>query len=153
MEIKSRAKWPASSLSNFAPHPFILDGVECMSMEGFLQGLKFKSPEMQVHVCTLVGRAAKSKGSKKNWQRSQMLWWRGEPIARRSERFQDLLDRAFKALSGNGKFQKALLASVPAVLKHSMGKNDQSKTVLTVSEFCGRLTRIREELQKKCVKK
>jgi hypothetical protein len=31
-------------------------------MEGFLQGLKFKNPKMQIHIFTLVGRAAKFAG-------------------------------------------------------------------------------------------
>ena len=65
MDIGSQNGWPASALSNFAPHPFIIDGVECASMEGFLQSLKFKNPEMQKEVCKLVGKAAKFKGKKK----------------------------------------------------------------------------------------
>ena len=56
-----------SALSNFAPHAFIIDGIECASMEGFLQSLKFSNPEMQKQVCTLVGKAAKFKGKKKKW--------------------------------------------------------------------------------------
>ena len=62
MNIGSVNDYPANSLSNFAPHPFVIDGVECNSMEGFLQSLKFKSVDMQNHVCTLVGREAKFKG-------------------------------------------------------------------------------------------
>ena len=42
MDISSGSSYPASSLSNFAPHPFIIDDIECSSMEGFLQSLKFK---------------------------------------------------------------------------------------------------------------
>lgn len=37
MDIKSGCGYPASSLSNFSPHPFELDGVQIASMEGFLQ--------------------------------------------------------------------------------------------------------------------
>ncbi len=40
MDIGSGKDWPSSALSNFSPHPFIIDGVECNSMEGFLQSLK-----------------------------------------------------------------------------------------------------------------
>ena len=47
MDISSGAGYPASSLSNFAPHAFEIDNVKCASMEGFLQALKFQSPEMQ----------------------------------------------------------------------------------------------------------
>ena len=144
MDISSRNKYPAGALSNFTPHPFIIDDIECASMEGFLQGLKFKSPEMQAEVCKLVGRAAKSKGSKKNWQRTQTLYWKGTPIKRDSKEYQDLLDRAYDAMSLNTKFRKALLATGNAVLKHSIGNRNINKTVLTVREFCSRLTKIRD---------
>lgn len=46
MDISSGSSYPASSLSNFAPHPFIIDDIECSSMEGFLQSLKFKDENM-----------------------------------------------------------------------------------------------------------
>ena len=147
MNIGSGNKYPCNALSNFAPHPFIIDEVECNSMEGFLQGLKFKNPEMQKEVCTLVGIAAKRKGAKKKWKQEGILWWKGEPIDRFSDDYQELLDKAFEALSKNTKFQKALLASMDAVLQHSIGKRKQKDTVLTIREFCGRLTLIREKLK------
>ena len=65
MDIGSKTGYPSSSLSNFSPHPFEIDGIQCNSMEGFLQGLKFESEEMQKYVCTLVGIAAKKKGKNK----------------------------------------------------------------------------------------
>src|SRR6056297_2475108 len=106
MDIGSGNKYPSNSLSNFSPHPFTIDGVECNSMEGFLQSLKFKSPEMQEEVCKLVGYAAKKKGRNKNWQQSQTLYWRGKEIRRKSQEYQDLLDRAYTALYSNTKFKK-----------------------------------------------
>jgi len=144
MDIGSKSGYPSSALSNFAPHPFVFDGVECNSMEGFLQSLKFKSPEMQEHVCTLVGIRAKMKGKNKKWWKTQTLWWKGKEILRKSNEYQEILDKAFTELSKNTSFRKALLASGNSVLKHSIGKNDQTKTVLTVSEFCSRLTRLRD---------
>jgi len=36
MDIGSGNVYPLNSLSNFAPHPFEIDGVKCNSMEGFL---------------------------------------------------------------------------------------------------------------------
>jgi len=54
MDISSNGKYPSNALSNFAPHPFVVDGVICNSMEGFLQGLKFNNPDMQEYVCSLV---------------------------------------------------------------------------------------------------
>ena len=116
-------------------------------MEGFLQGLKFKNPDMQVEVCKLVGRAAKAKGRHKNWHAEHTLWWRGQPIDRFSDDYQKLLDRAYDALAQNTKFQAALLATGDARLTHSIGKRNMSQTVLTKSEFCGRLTKLRERLK------
>ena len=70
MDIGSGKGYPSSSLSNFAPHEFVIDGITCQSMEGFLQSLKFQDKEMQKHICTLVGKKAKFKGSKKNWKKN-----------------------------------------------------------------------------------
>lgn len=147
MDIGSGKGYPSSSLSNFAPHPFVIDGIECNSMEGFLQSLKFESPEMQKEVCKLVGKAAKFKGKKKKWWINQTLYWQGVPIKRESQEYQDLLDRAYNALSENKGFREALLASGDAVLTHSIGKRKEQETVLTVREFCSRLTEIRERLK------
>jgi len=61
MDISSRAKYPAKALSNFASDTFVLDDVLCNSREGFLQSLKFKSPEMQEEVCKLIGIVAQRK--------------------------------------------------------------------------------------------
>lgn len=148
MDIGSGSGYPAGALSNFSPHPFEIDGVKCNSMEGFLQALKFESVEMQEHVCTLVGKAAKFKGKKKKWYKTQILYWKGKAIERSSEEYQELLDRAYEALSKNEKFRKALIATGEATLKHSIGKKNESETVLTRSEFCSRLTAIRERLRK-----
>ena len=148
MDIGSGAGFPAGTLSNFAPHPFVIDGVQCNSMEGFLQSLKFKDVEMQKSICLLVGKAAKFKGKKKKWWKTQTLHWQGKEFKRDSEEYQELLDRAFNALAQNTGFQKALLATGTATLEHSIGKSKITETVLTRQEFCSRLTRIRKELQK-----
>lgn len=143
MDIGSGNKYPANALSNFAPHPFEIDGVKCNSMEAFLQSLKFESQEMQKYVCTLVGYAAKKKGKNKNWQQSQILYWKGAAIKRDSEDYQILLDRAYNALYQNAKFKSALEASGNALLTHTIGRTKQSETVLTRNEFCSRLTKLR----------
>jgi len=144
MDIGSGNGYPSSALSNFAPHPFEIDGVKCNSMEGFLQSLKFKSTEMQEYVCTLVGYAAKKKGSQKNWQSDQILYWQGKEIDRHSKEYQDLLDKAYERLYKNEKFRAALESSGNSVLTHSIGKNDPSRTVLTRTEFCSRLMKLRK---------
>lgn len=147
MNIGSRGKYPASALSNFAFHPFVIDGVECNSMEGFLQSLKFKNPEMQKEICKLVGLTAKRRGASKKWWREQTLYWKRVSLPRKSLRYQVLLDDAYEQLSLNKNFKKALLATGNAVLKHSIGKRKESETVLTEREFCSRLMKIRERYE------
>jgi predicted NAD-dependent protein-ADP-ribosyltransferase YbiA (DUF1768 family) len=148
MDIKSGQKYPAGALSNFSPHPFVFRGVAVSSMEGFLQGLKCKDPEMQKYMCTLTGLAAKRAGSKRNWQRDQTLYWQGEAIPRGSVEYQELLDEAYGAMfEENEKARKALLASNNAHLTHSIGRTKKSETVLTRQEFCSRLMSIRRNIQ------
>lgn len=150
MNIGSGSGYPASALSNFSPHPFVFDDVECASMEGLLQSFKFDKPHIQKEVCKLVGKGAKFRGKKRNkaWKNKQTLWWNGVAFDRHGPAYQALLDDAYSALATNTKFQKALLASNKAVLTHSIGSNNASETCLTTKEFVSRLTRIRSDLQK-----
>lgn len=146
MDIGAGNGYPSSALSNFAPHPFVFDGVSCNSMEGFLQSLKFENKDMQEYVCTLVGLQAKYKGKKKNWWTKQELYWKGVVYPRHSQEYQGLLDRAYDALSKNDGFSRALRATQNATLTHSIGKTDAGHTILTRQEFCSRLLKIRKRL-------
>lgn len=149
MDIYSRNKYPAGALSNFAPHPFHIDGVLCNSMEGFLQSLKFSNPDMQVKVCQLVGIKAKSKGQRKHWWKTQTLYWQGAKYDRESDAYDNLIMHAYNQLATNKKFCKALLATNNATLTHSLGKRKKSETILTKTEFVSNLTRIRTQLNNK----
>jgi len=149
MDIHSGGTYPSSALSNFACHPFILDEVQIISFEGFLQSLKFKIPEVQASVCKLIGKMAKSRGRAKKWQRDQTLYWKGEPIKRDSEAYQLLLDRAYQAMFEQSEsFRNALKASQGMTLTHSIGKNKINETVLTEREFCSRLIKLRNQIDK-----
>ena len=150
MDIKSGCGYPASALSNFAPHPFNLDGVSVASMERLLQSLKFDKIHIQVEVCKLVGKEAKFRGKNRNgaWQRVQKLWWQGVAMDRKGEEYQNFLDRAYEEMASQSEsFRKALLATQNAVLAHSIGRNKEAETVLTEREFCSRLMRVRELLK------
>ena len=148
MDIKLGNPYPSGALSNLAPHKFTFRGIECNSMEGLLQGLKFKDAGMQAHICTLVGKGAKMSGKDKKWFKKQTLWWQGEPIKRDSDEYQELLDEAYDCLfRQNEKARKALLATNNATLKHSIGRRKINETVLTQKEFCSRLTKMRDLLR------
>ena len=144
MDIKSGCGYPAASLSNFSPHPFVIDGVQCASMEGFLQSLKSPYPEVQVQICTLVGIVAKRRGARIDWKKDQTLHWQGVEYKRESKEYQTLLDRAYLAINENDGFRRALLATGTAELKHSIGRSNPKETVLTEREFVSRLMKLRK---------
>lgn len=145
MEVGGKnTAYPGGYLSNFTAHNFIFDDVMCASMEGLLQSFKFKNKDIQKVVCSMVGYAAKRRGAKKNWRRTQTLYWKGVSIKRDSEEYQILLNEAYYALfSQSESFRDALRASGTSVLRHSIGKNKIQDTVLTEQEFCSRLTKLR----------
>lgn len=147
MNIGSNSSGVAKRLSNFTARRFIFDGVECYSMEGLLQSFKFKDEHIQVEVCKMIGFSAKQRGRSRNrvWQVEQKLWWKGQSYDRKSEKYQQLLTRAYDALATNENFLKDLLSTNDAVFTHSIGSNKESETVLTEREFCRQLTRLRRE--------
>lgn len=150
MDIGSYNSYPSNALSNFAGHRFIIDKIQCNSMEGFLQSLKFKNPEMQKEVCSLIGLKAKYKGKRKNWWRTQTLYWQGKKINRHSQEYQELIDKAYECMFNQSEsFRKALLASGNANFTHSIGKSNSSRTILTESEFCSRLMRLKKKIKKR----
>jgi predicted NAD-dependent protein-ADP-ribosyltransferase YbiA (DUF1768 family) len=144
IDIKAKAPFPAGALSNFAPHTFVIDGVRCASMEGFLQSLKIEDSVEQECVCGLEGPIAQSIGRQHDWTMTGTLWWRGKPYDRLSDDYQALLDRAYRTLFDQSqKFRDALAATGTARLTHAIGRTDPCVTVLTVDELCSRLERLR----------
>src|SRR5262249_6268357 len=119
VDIRANAPFPGGALSNFAPHPFVLDGVACACMEGFLQSLKVQAVSEQLLLCGLAGPIAKSIGSELDWRVSGTLWWHGTPMDRLSNEYQKLLDRAYDALFAQSPvFRAALVATGNAQLTH-----------------------------------
>ena len=144
-DIGSTSEWPAGELSNFTEHHFTYDSVQCFSMEGLLQALKYEDPRRQKEICRMVGREAKAMGNKcpRNWKLSGMLFWQGYLFNRHGDEYQELLSEAYLAVSRNKKFRDALLATGDAQLIHTLGKDSPYKTVLTSDEFCSRLMVLR----------
>lgn len=146
LDIHSESPYPADALSNFAPHPFIMDGVACASMEGFLQSLKFKEPEEQARICLKTGKEAKKAGQDQDWQRDQVLYWQGQSYHRDSKAYEGLITRAFDALGKVDSFRKALKAAAGCELDHSIGLDNSHETVLTRQEFLEQLYRLQKSL-------
>jgi Bacteriophage protein GP30.3 len=146
MDIRSGAGYPASALSNFAIHHFVFDGVPVVSMEGFLQSLKFDKPHIQVEVCKLAGLEAKRRGRArtKNWQRVQKLWWQGVAYDRHSDDYRQLITRAYLTMAQQSEsFRNALKATGNNPLTHSIGRSNPSETILTAAEFSAQLINAR----------
>ena len=77
-------------------------------------------------------------------KQKQTLWFLGVPIERSSNTYQKLLDFIYLNMYiQNEGFKKDLNSTNDAVLQHSIGSNKITDTVLTESEFCRRLTKIR----------
>lgn len=148
IDIVTGCGYPGDKLSNFEAYMFKVDDIICYSMEGFLQSLKFNDPEKQKEVCLLVGKQAKFKGKKKKWWITQTLYWKGEKINRHSQNYQNLIKKAFEQLAKNEEFKQVLLDTHNKDIRHSEGKNDPSKTILTEKEFCFHLMQTRTKIQK-----
>ena len=136
IDIRSDGEYPANVLSNFSPNNFVFDGVECASMEGFLQSLKYRKAVKQKAVCGLVGKAAKAAGGKKRlWRLTGNLYWNGKRYKRKSKAFDELRRNAYKEMLGNADFRSALQCVVGKKLTHTIGKHNKRITVLTEEEF------------------
>lgn len=146
LDCHSRAGDPvARSLSNFTRRLFVLDGVVCGSMEGFLQSLKCSDLAQQEALAYRVGYPAFKLGQSFNgWKREQLLYWRDVPYARDSLTYQDLLDKAYDAQYDQSPDLRELLRQTAGKqLRHLRGKHDSHDTVLTESEYVARLERLR----------
>lgn len=146
IDIYSKGEYPANVLSNFAANAFQLDGIECASMEGFLQSLKWRSIEKQKEICRLTGiKAKRSAGRIHNylWRVTQNLYWNGVKYKRASAAYSALITRAYDALYENAVFKEALKSTGSEHLCHSIGKHKKKETVLTEEEFIEQLYRLR----------
>ena len=147
IDIYSEGEYPANVLSNFSPNNFVLDGIQCASMEGFLQSLKFWSKKKQLSICRLSGKEAKCSADvfvNIRWKLFQSLQWQGKRYKRNSTEYTLLITRAFDALSTNTAFCQALIATNDEKLQHSIGKHNKKDTILTEEEFIAQLYRLRK---------
>lgn len=143
IDIWSKAPYPANVLSNLHDNNFCFDGVECGSMEGFLQSLKQKDIDKRCHVCCMSGKEAK-RMTNADWQVNQTVWWKGRAIDRQGNDYQQLIFRAYLSMFvQNEPFRTALMETCGKILYHSQGESDSRKTILTEQEFCEILTRLR----------
>lgn len=152
LDIHSKGKWPSYALSNFYHNSFMLDGVSCRSMEGFVQGLKCSDINEQLRICKMRGKRAKQFGQKVKGNplydiETNGVFWNVKQINRHSAEFQKLMRRAYKAMFNQcPKFREALKATGTKKLFHTIGNTDSHQTILTEKELCDILTELRSEL-------
>ena len=147
IDIHSKGKWPSNELSNFYPHEFVLDGIKCKSMEGFLQSLKISDTKIQMEICVLSGKEAKQR-STYEWKTNGILFWNGKKYSRDSKNFRLLIERAFLEMyKQDDSFRKALNATKDKRIFHSIGNPKQDETILTDWEFCEILTNLRKKYE------
>ena len=146
IDIYSKGEYPSGALSNFAEHHFVMDGVACGSMEGFLQSLKVRSPRKQAEVCALVGKDAKEAGGRRRfWKLAKTVWWQGKAYGLFSDELQMLIDRAYREMYEQCPlFRQALADTAGQTLVHSIGKRDMRETILTEYQFIRRLDHLRQ---------
>lgn len=148
IEVDFRLPYPNGALSNLAPNAFTFRGVDVAGMEGLLVACKFPDIAEQLHVVTLKGFQAMYYGKKQPWYNDQLLHWQGDIMGRDGETYQEFLDEAYTCMfDQNERAREALLSTGERKLKHSIGGTDPERTVLTVSEFCGRLMGNRRRIQ------
>lgn len=147
IEIYSKGDYPANILSNFSENSFVFDGVECKSMEGFLQSLKYRNIKKQRAVCGLAGIDAKDAGKRRfMWKLTGNLYWRGQRYKRTSSEFDLLRLKAYEAMLTNETFLIALQCTKGKILKHTIGKHKKRATILTEEEFLWYLNHLREKV-------
>ena len=152
LDIVAKGMYPANVLSNYKREevPFFVDDIPCHSIEGFLQSLKTPDINLQRELCLKSGSSARHLGrmlTKDSWKKSQILYWKGVPIARNSSEYMKLVKRAYTSrFEHSEEFRKALGDSRGYALLHTCGNNNQMDTVLTQDEFINILNSLRDEL-------
>ncbi len=150
-DISDERGFPFGMLDPSAPVRFEIDGMECASLDGFVQSLKFERIKDQKNITKRVGNDAKKRGKDKdtaaNQKADRILWWQGESFKRNSKKHKNLLARVFREMARNPRYQEALMATQDSDFTHSKGKSFQKDTLLTRKELIDNLKELRAELK------
>ena len=112
-------------ISNLAHTPFVFDGVNYASIEGFWQGMKVIEPEQRKAMATLFGGEAKGRGGAIRWPVT--FPYGEEIIATGSPEHWALMRAACLAkFTQNGKAREALLATGERWLTHKVRKDSRT---------------------------
>jgi predicted NAD-dependent protein-ADP-ribosyltransferase YbiA (DUF1768 family) len=124
-------------LSNFALTPFVLDGLDYQSVEGFWQGLKFDQPSERRRVAMLVGKAAKDEGRR---QTAESFDFGGRSIRVGSREHWQLMETACWAkFTQHAEARSALLATDSRPLMHRVRRDSRSIPGVIMAEIWMRI--------------
>jgi predicted NAD-dependent protein-ADP-ribosyltransferase YbiA (DUF1768 family) len=131
-------------MSNFAPTPFVLDGVRYACIEAFYVCLKFSGdPGKQRDVRRMDGRSARRAGRE---SAATTAVYGGHEVALGSGEHHALIKRAIRAkLDQNPEVARAFVATHPRPIVHNTGHAERKTTALPAEAFARMLTELREE--------
>ena len=140
-------------LSNLARTPFKFDTYLFPTVEGFIQGLKFKDRGKQHEVFGLDGKEALKAGRVITRSiidpANHLIYWKGQKYTYLSQTHRVLIKRAIKAkFRGNYYARQCLVETGDGELIHDVGKESPA-TSLPGSEFISILNEIRHFHQKR----
>ena len=142
--IELEGAYPAAELSNECYNNFRFEEINCRCMEAFLYALKVQNPKRQREICTENGEYARE-WTTEDWQKEQVLWWKGKELNRHSSDFAQLIKNGYEAMFyWSPRFRDALMSTEGKELLSCRMGNDPCKTVLTDQEFTDVLTELRE---------
>ncbi len=137
----------ARILSNLYPMEFKFRGKKVSSIEGVLQGIKYKDKKMQNLVLKYSGLDAyhtRACNTQNFWGNEGVLYWQGKPIKRDGEEYELFLDELYISALSNPLYKTALLATGNNYILHHIGNTNINETVLTRFEYEQRLNSLRE---------
>ena len=137
----------ARGLSNLYPMQFKFKGKKVNSIEGVLQGIKYKDKKTQNLVLKYCGLDAyHTRGANINdfWGLTGKLYWQGREMNRNGEEYQLFLDELYLSALKNPLYKRFLLATCDKYLLHHIGREKECETVLTRAEYEERLNTLKE---------
>ena len=133
------------ALSNLSHHAFVLDGVWCGSVEGFIQGIKLPPDDpRREETLRLQGIPA--------WRmrlhaKGEYVWWNGKQIPYRTAEHAELIRRAIEAkFAQNPDALEALKATRGLTIIHETVHPESPTTTLPAATYCAILTAIRDAI-------
>jgi len=130
-------------MSNFARTPFVLDGAEYGSIEGFYVSLLFLDPEERRKLGRMYGFVVKQMGKK---SRLKTTCYDGEWFDLGSDAHVALIKRAIRAkLEAHPEIAREFVATAPRPIVHETGFRDLPDAEFPAPVFCRILGELREE--------